>query len=134
MKKIFNNLKIAVLFASVISLEVFKEKSAVILSDDLKADIKKIKEPFVVIIRGIDKPEYKDETVIKHKFSEDDTEKVTVFSQKFVKETAGDKATFHIDGAYGFALINPKSKAVKEVELPPPPPDEKEKQTEKPKK
>ena len=105
MKKIFNNLKISVLFALIASQEFFSK----------------------------DKPEYKDVTTIKHKF-DNDTETVNVFSQKFVKETAGDKATFHIDGAYGFALINQKAKAVKEVEVPPPPPDEKEKQTEKPKK
>ncbi len=120
MKKIFNNLKIAVLFASVISLEVFKEKSAVILSDDLKADIKKIKEPFIVVVRGVDKQEYKDVTEVRHKFSDNDTEKVNVFSQSYVKEIAGDKATFYIDGAYGFAVVNPKSKAVKDVEVPPP--------------
>ena len=133
MKKIFNNLKISVLFALIASQEFFSKDKPVILSDDIKTDIKKIKEPFLVVVRGQDKPEYKDVTTIKHKF-DNDTETVNVFSQKFVKETAGDKATFHIDGAYGFALINQKAKAVKEVEVPPPPPDEKEKQTEKPKK
>lgn len=117
MKRIFNNLKIGVLFALISTQEFFSKDKPVIISDDIKNDIKKIKEPFLVVARGQDKPEYKEVTTIKHKF-DNDVEKVNVFSQAFIKEVAGDKATFFIDGAYGFALINPnyKAKVVKEPE------------------
>lgn len=119
MKKIFNNLKIALLFASVIASQL-PDKEKFILSDDLEKDIKKLKEPFFVVVRGRDKPEYEDVTKIKHKF-DDGLESVNVFSQAYVNKIAGDKATFFVDGAYGFALINPKVKVekVKETEKPP---------------
>lgn len=114
MKKIFNNLKIAILFALTCSTH-FPNQEQIILSDDPEKDIKKLKEPFLVVIRGNDKSEYKDVTAIKHKF-DDGIETVNVFSQAYIKKIAGDKAIFLTDGAYGFALINPKAKPEKPKE------------------